>query len=79
MRIKQASLDLRGLPVSPAQARTLAERALARATLGHADGAGERISHLAVEVRPVRTDMAGLAEAIGQAVSTAVSSRREGG
>jgi hypothetical protein len=65
--------------MSPPQARVLAERALERTVAGLAGGAGGRIAHLWVEVRPDRTDEAALADAIGRAVRAAVQRRLERG
>ena len=79
MRVRRATLHLEGLPISPPQARVLAERALARTAAGLAGGPGGRIAHLRVEVRPDRTDEAGLADAIARAVRAAVRHRQEGG
>jgi hypothetical protein len=78
MRIQRASLRLEGLTVSPSEARAVAERALARTARGLAGGPGGRIAHLAVEVRPDRTDNAALVEAIDRAVRAAVRRRVEG-
>ena len=79
MRIRRVTLHLEGLPVSPPQARALAERAFARTAAGLAGEAGGRIARLTVEVRADRTDGAALADAIGRAVRAAVRHRLEGG
>ena len=79
MRVRQATLHLEGLPISPPQARALAEQALARTAAGLADAPGGRIAHLRVELRPDRTDGSALAETIARAVRAAVRHRLEGG
>jgi hypothetical protein len=77
--IRRVRLSLEGLPMSPARARAVAERALATAAEGLEGGAGGRVLQLTVAVRPDRTDDAALADTIGQAIRTAIQDRVEGG
>lgn len=77
--IRRARLSLEGLPMSPARARAVAERALAKAAEGLEGAAGGRVLQLTVEVRADRTGDAALADTIGWAVRAAIQDHLEGG